>query len=86
MSSLCWIDAKERTDNAAYDPNECLDACKRKYPNATAGQIIVAVHQDRCGCELSDMTTFRERLGLVFSAILEIPRAFCGELQAKTRI
>mmetsp|Transcript_18872 Transcript_18872/g.43997 ORF Transcript_18872/g.43997 Transcript_18872/m.43997 type:complete len:347 (+) Transcript_18872:59-1099(+) len=55
------------TDDAvSYDPNECMQMCKQKYAGEDVGEIIVAVHQDRCGCVLSDMTTFRE-----------VPSTFC---------
>lgn len=54
------------SDAVAYDPNECMAACKLKFEGNSSGEIIVAVHQDRCGCVLSDMTTFRE-----------VPQSFC---------
>lgn len=56
----------DTSDAVAYDPNECMQACKIKFSNVTGGDIIVAVHQDRCGCVLNDMTLFRE-----------VPQSFC---------
>lgn len=54
------------SDAVAYDPNECMAACKIKFEGNSTGEMIVAVHQDRCGCVLSDMSTFRE-----------VPQSFC---------
>jgi hypothetical protein len=51
---------RDTEQGSNFDPNDCIDVCAKRYKEATLGEIIVAVHAERCGCVINDMTQFKE--------------------------
>eukprot|EP00929_Paragymnodinium_shiwhaense_P065305 TRINITY_DN32751_c0_g2_i1.p1 TRINITY_DN32751_c0_g2~~TRINITY_DN32751_c0_g2_i1.p1 ORF type:complete len:3094 (+),score=652.16 TRINITY_DN32751_c0_g2_i1:502-9282(+) len=50
---------KDSEQDRNFDPHECVEVCKVKYPNVALKDLYVAVHGPRCGCAY-DWTLFRE--------------------------
>jgi len=50
---------RDSEQDSSFDPNACVEVCKRRYPDTPVMNLIAAVKGPRCGCAV-DMLDFTE--------------------------
>lgn len=58
---------RDAEQDTHFDPSNCVEVCKARYPNTPIKDIRAAVHGPRCGCAI----------GPIYETFSEVDSSFC---------
>ena len=69
---------RDAEQDTHFDPSNCVEVCKARYPNTPIKDIRAAVHGPRCGCAIGPIyETFSEAIHVFLSILRDYDIYVC---------